>query len=75
MTNKEITKVVPYKINSVQLEPEKIPENIKKVGAEFKWKQGYTGEGVIVAILDSGCDIAHPDKRDKYLLSLLYKVE
>jgi major intracellular serine protease len=64
MITKEIAKVVPYKIDSVQLEPEKIPENIKKVGAEFKWKQGYTGEGVIVAILDSGCDIAHPDLKD-----------
>jgi len=33
-----------------------IPKNIISVGANKKWEQGYTGNGIVIAILDSGCD-------------------
>lgn len=35
-----------------------VGEDINIVGA---WEQGYTGEGVIVAVIDSGTQMNHPD--------------
>ena len=35
--------------------------NIALVGAPALWNLGYTGQGVVVANLDSGVDVTHPD--------------
>ncbi|MBQ4547715.1 MAG: S8 family peptidase [Bacteroidales bacterium] len=36
-------------------------ENISKVNADDIWEMGYTGDGVIVAVIDSGVNYAHVD--------------
>ncbi|GAA2362432.1 S8 family serine peptidase [Nonomuraea africana] len=38
--------------------------SVKQIGATEAWKQGMTGEGVTVAVLDSGYDPDHPDLKD-----------
>jgi subtilisin family serine protease len=38
--------------------------NNDMVNAPESWAQGYTGEGVTVAVIDSGVDINHSDLRD-----------
>ena len=35
--------------------------NISLVNAPALWSQGYTGQGVVVANMDSGVDVNHPD--------------
>lgn len=44
-------------------EPE-IMDNLIQVNAPEVWEQGYTGEGVLVAILDTGINYEHPDLAD-----------
>lgn len=44
-------------------EPE-ITSNVAQVNAPDVWEQGYTGEGVLVAIIDSGVNYNHPDLAD-----------
>ncbi|PKK40542.1 hypothetical protein ABB02_00213 [Clostridiaceae bacterium JG1575] len=34
--------------------------NVSRVGADLLWKEGITGEGVVVGIIDSGVDGNHP---------------
>lgn len=34
------------------------------------WDQGYTGNGVIVGVIDSGVDMFHPDLKDNLLMDL-----
>jgi len=35
--------------------------SVPQIGAPTAWETGYTGEGVTVAILDTGVDATHPD--------------
>lgn len=39
-------------------------DSMPQIGAPAAWDAGYTGEGVTVAVLDSGVDRAHPDLDD-----------
>ncbi|MEV2189568.1 S8 family peptidase [Streptomyces phaeochromogenes] len=41
-----------------------LAESVPQIGAPVMWKSGYTGEGVTVAVLDSGVDETHPDLKD-----------
>lgn len=41
-----------------------IEEHVTQVNAPQVWEQGYTGEGVLVAILDTGINYEHPDLAD-----------
>jgi subtilisin family serine protease len=34
--------------------------NLDMIGAPILWRMGYTGQGVVVAAIDSGVDIRHP---------------
>ncbi|MFF3670021.1 S8 family serine peptidase [Microtetraspora malaysiensis] len=38
-----------------------LDRSVSQIGAPEAWKQGMTGEGVTVAVLDSGYDPDHPD--------------
>ena len=44
--------------------PRGIPWNIAHVNADQVWDLGYTGQGVVVAILDTGVDYNHADLAD-----------
>jgi subtilisin family serine protease len=44
-----------------RVEPEEIGWGVRKIGAPEAWKLGAEGEGVVVAVLDSGVNVNHPD--------------
>lgn len=44
---------------------ERIPDGINIIGAPKFWEKGRKGEGIVIAIIDTGCDINHPDLKDR----------
>ena len=53
----------PYDIIPFEA-PNNEPESVRSGeihGANDAWDRGYTGEGIIVAVADTGVDFAHPD--------------
>ena len=41
-----------------------ITQNVIQVGADQVWEQGYTGQGVVVAVIDTGVNYYHVDVAD-----------
>ena len=48
----------------VQASTGKIAEHITQIKADKAWDLGYTGKGVVVAVLDSGTNFDHADIKD-----------
>lgn len=53
--------LLPTKIDKIVKKPEIIPRGVKTIKALQVWKETNQGAGNVVAIIDSGCQIDHPD--------------
>lgn len=43
-----------------------LPWNLKNIHIKEVWKQNYKGDGVVVAIIDSGVDLEHPALKESW---------
>jgi len=46
--------------------PGPVEWNIERIGAPELWSLGYTGAGIVVAAMDTGVDVNHPDLMDRW---------
>lgn len=53
-------KLIPYQVVSVEEQVSEIPQGIEMIQAPKIWNQSK-GKAIVVAILDTGCEITHPD--------------
>lgn len=57
----------PFELENVSTEArasiinQEIQPGISMIHAPELWQQGHNGQGVVIAVLDSGCDVSHPD--------------
>lgn len=59
--NKKDVRLIPFTVNSVFDQQGQIPEGVQMVGAPKYWEDAYNGKGVVVAVLDTGAQVDHPD--------------
>ncbi|MPQ43617.1 S8 family peptidase [Clostridium tarantellae] len=54
-----------YYINSISKVNDRIPDGVKMIKAPEFWEKGRMGEGIVIAVIDTGCDVNHPDLQDR----------
>ncbi|MFD2443836.1 S8 family peptidase [Bacillus sp. CGMCC 1.16607] len=52
--------LISYKVKEVVPKIKSIQDGVKYIEAPSLWKQGIKGDDVVVAVLDSGCQMDHP---------------
>jgi major intracellular serine protease len=65
--NEAKLKLPPFKIEGLQTTANEIPWGVKMMQAPDVWDQGEKGEGIVIALLDTGIDKGHPDLRDNII--------
>lgn len=58
--------LIPIKANKTSKEPEKIPYGVKMINAPDVWDKTQ-GKGIVIAVIDTGCQIDHPDLKDNII--------
>ena len=60
--------LTPFEIQEVKDSIEYcIPKGIMNLNCEKLWNEGYTGKGIKIAVLDTGCDINHICLKDRII--------
>ncbi|MFC7373180.1 S8 family peptidase [Fictibacillus iocasae] len=60
--------LIPFVLEEVmESAREEVPYGIDMINAPSFWKEGEMGEGVVVAVLDTGCDINHPELKNRVI--------
>ena len=59
-------RLIPYTMNrdNLRVKNKISPYGVNMIAAQNMWKSSYKGQGVKVAIIDSGCDVNHVSLRD-----------
>jgi major intracellular serine protease len=61
-------KLIPFKIESYQNNiADTIPYGVEQCEAPAIWEKGEKGAGIVVAVLDTGIDMQHPDLKDNII--------
>lgn len=63
---KPFVKGIPFRVVQQINEINEVPKGIELIQAPKIWRE-TKGEGVKIAVLDTGCDINHPDLKDRII--------
>jgi len=59
--------LIPHQIDEVVEETNEIPAGVSMIQAPKMWEKDTYGTDSIVAVIDTGCDVRHPDLRDSII--------
>jgi major intracellular serine protease len=59
-------RVIPYRVVEENEEIKEVPKGVELIQAPKLWNE-TKGKGIKVAVLDTGCETAHPDLKDRII--------
>ncbi|WP_110114594.1 S8 family peptidase [Bacillus sp. CGMCC 1.16541] len=59
--------LIPYRVQAVMPSTKTVPPGIQLIEAPVLWQEGYKGQGMVIAVLDTGCDMAHRDLKERII--------
>lgn len=59
--------IFPFSVINTTATPDRIPDGVNLIQAPKFWDKGRKGEGVVIAVIDTGCDVNHPDLKDRII--------
>ncbi|WMJ88159.1 S8 family peptidase [Anaerocolumna sp. MB42-C2] len=60
-------RLVPFRVKEIIENVNEIPQGVQMIQAPAIWDKSRKGEGVVIAVIDTGCQIDHPDLRDRII--------
>ncbi|MBB6448589.1 major intracellular serine protease [Geomicrobium halophilum] len=60
-------RLIPFKRERVVKTSSEVPPGIEMVEAPTLWESGEEGEGQVVAVIDTGCQMDHPDLQERII--------
>ncbi|CDQ18592.1 major intracellular serine protease [Halobacillus karajensis] len=60
-------KLIPFRMDAILDTTNEVPKGIQMVEAESLWDETNQGEGSIVAVIDTGCQVDHPDLKGQII--------
>jgi major intracellular serine protease len=67
MTFESKVRLIPFQVEEIRQSADTVPPGVQRIEAPALWEGANYGEGVVVAILDTGADINHPDLKDRII--------
>lgn len=60
----QYVRVIPFKVIRQEEEVMEVPKGVELIQAPKMWNE-TKGKGIKIAVLDTGCDLSHPDLKDR----------
>ncbi|ARI75782.1 S8 family peptidase [Halobacillus mangrovi] len=60
-------KLIPYRTEEVLESTSEIPKGVQMIEAEDLWVDSDRGRGSVVAVIDTGCQLDHPDLKGRII--------
>ncbi|MBX4164574.1 S8 family serine peptidase [Priestia megaterium] len=54
-------RLIPFTVEKIVEDIKEIPEGVKIIKAPEFWNDSDKGAGIVIAVIDSGCQTNHPD--------------
>jgi major intracellular serine protease len=67
MLTKKRVKLIPYTVQSVVENLNETPKGVQLVQAPAIWDESRQGEGIVIAVIDTGIDTDHLDLKDRII--------
>lgn len=59
--------LIPHKVDKVYESAANIPEGVKMIQAPDVWEKADNGKGNVVAVIDTGCQMDHPNLKERII--------